>query len=322
MKLHANAALSLKGRRELCRRVVEGERTLSEAAVAAEVSVRCARKWVARYRAEGELGLLDRSSAPRSIPHRISEQRIEAIAALRRLRFTGPEIAEVLGMALSTVSGILQRIGMGKLGRLGLEPAARYERARPGELIHIDVKKLGRMHRPGWRPWGSHAARQGRYRYQQQQGLGWEFVHVAVDDCTRLAYAEVLADERATTAIGFLRRAVAFYRRHGITVEALLTDNGNAYRSAVHAIACRTLAIKHLRTRPYRPQTNGKAERFIRTLLGGWAYGALYRNSTERTAALDGWLWYYNHQRRHAALGHQPPIARLNERTNLLGTYT
>ena len=132
----------------------------------------------------------------------------------------------------------------------------------------------------------------------------------------------MLADERATTAIGFLRRAVAFYRRHGITVEALLTDNGNAYRSAVHAIACRSLTIKHLRTRPYRPQTNGKAERFIRTLLSGWTYGALYRNSTERTAALDGWLWYYNHQRRHSALGHKPPIARLNERTNLLGTYT
>jgi transposase InsO family protein len=276
---------------------------------------------VARYRAEGELGLLDRSSAPRSIPHRTSEQRIEAIAALRRLRFTGPEIAEVLGMALSTVSGILQRIGMGKLGRLGLEPAQRYERARPGELIHIDVKKLGRMTRPGWRPWGSHAARARQRGYHGQRGHGWEFVHVAVDDCTRLAYAEVL-DERATTAIGFLRRATAFYRRHGITVEALLTDNGNAYRSAVHAIACRTLAIRHLRTRPYRPQTNGKAERFIRTLLGGWAYGALYRNSADRTAALDGWLWYYNHQRRHTALGHKPPIARLNERTNHLGTYT
>ena len=322
MKLHANAALSLKGRRELCRRVVEGERTLSEAAEAAEVSVRCARKWVARYRAEGEVGLLDRSSAPASIPHRISEQRIEAIAALRRLRFTGPEIAECLGMALSTVSGILTRIGMGKLGRLGLEPAARYERARPGELIHIDVKKLGRMTRPGWRAWGSHAARAHQRGYKRQAGHGWEFVHIAIDDCTRLAYAEVLADERATTAIGFLRRAVAFYRRHGITVEALLTDNGNAYRSAVHAIACRSLTIKHLRTRPYRPQTNGKAERFIRTLLSSWTYGALYRNSTERTAALDGWLWYYNHQRRHSALGHKPPIARLNERTNLLGTYT
>jgi transposase InsO family protein len=321
MKLHANAALSLKGRRELCRHVVEQKWTVSEAAAAAAVSVHCARKWVMRYRVEGELGLLDRSSAPRSIPHRTGEQRIEAIAALRRLRFTGPEIAEVLDMALSTVSGILQRIGMGKLGRLGLEPAQRYERQRPGELIHIDVKKLGRMTRPGWRPWGSHAARARQRGYHGQKGHGWEFVHVAIDDCTRLAYAEVLADERATTAIGFLRRAIAFYRRHGITIERLLTDNGNAYRSTVHAIACRTLAIKHLRTRPYRPQTNGKAERFIRTLLTGWAYGALYRNSTERTAALDGWLYHYNHHRKHSALGHHPPIARLNERTNLPGTY-
>ncbi len=254
MKLHRNAALSLRGRRELCRRVVEGERTLSAAAEAAEVSVRCARKWVGRYRAEGEAGLLDRSSAPRTISHRTSEQRVQAIAALRRLRFTGPEIAECLGMALSTVSGILTRIGMGKLGRLGLEPAQRYERARPGELIHIDVKKLRRMTRPGWRAWGSHAARSHQPGYKGQQA-GWEFVHIAVDDCTRLAYAEVLCDERATTAIGFLRRAVAFYQRHGITVEQLLTDNGNPYRSAIHAIACRALAIKHLRTRPYRPQT-------------------------------------------------------------------
>src|SRR2546423_830355 len=178
MKLHANAALSLKGRRQLCRRVIEEGRTVSEAAEAAEVSVRCARKWVGRYLAEGEAGLLDRSSAPHRIPHRANDRRVQAIAALRRLRFTGPEIAECLGMALSTVSGILTRIGMGKLGRLGLEPAHRYERARPGELIHIDVKKLGRMARPGWRPWGSHAARRGRHGYQQQQGLGWEFVHV------------------------------------------------------------------------------------------------------------------------------------------------
>jgi transposase InsO family protein len=318
MQLHANSALSLKGRRQLCRRVVEENWTLTQAAEAAEVSVRCARKWVGRYRAEGELGLLDRSSAPNAIPHRTSEERVQAIAALRRLRFTGPEIAELLGMALSTVSGVLTRIGMGKLGRLGLEPAQRYERERPGELIHIDVKKLGRMSRPGWRMTGDRSVP----GYQAAKGKGWEFCHVAIDDCTRLAYAEVLPDEKPTTAIGFLRRAVAFYRRYGITVERLLTDNGNAYRSAVHAIACRALGIRHLRTRPYRPQTNGKAERFIRTLLSGWAYGAIFRDSTERTGALDGWLWTYNHQRRHSALGHKTPVTRLLERTNLLGTYT
>jgi transposase InsO family protein len=319
MKLHANAALSLNKRRLLCRRVIEQEWTLTKAAAAAEVSVRCARKWVGRCRAEGELGLLDRSSAPATVANRTDERRIEAIAALRRLRFTGPEIAETLEMALSTVSGILTRIGMGRLGRLGLEPAERYERARPGELVHVDVKKLGRIARPGHRMLGTRAgAGYHRRRYEQ----GWEFVHVAVDDCTRLAYVEVLSDERATTAAAFFTRAVGFYRRYGIEVERVITDNGSAYRSTIHAIACRAMGIRHLRTRPYRPQTNGKAERFIRTMLGGWAYGALYRNSKERTAALDGWLDYYNHRRKHAALGHKPPIARLNERTNLLGTYT
>jgi transposase InsO family protein len=320
MKLHANAALSLNKRRRLCRRVVEQEWTLTEAAEAADVSVRCARKWVGRFRAEGELGLLDRPSTPATVANRTCERRVQAIAALRRLRFTGPEIAEALGMPLSTVSGILARIGMGKLGRLGLQPAGRYERERPGELIHIDVKKLGRIGRPGHRVLGQHGrAIAGHHR--QIYNLGWEFVHIAIDDCTRLAYVEVLNDEKATTAIAFLRRAKAFFDRHGIAVERVITDNGSAYRSSVHAIACRAMGIRHLRTRPYRPQTNGKAERFIRTLLGGWAYGALYRNSSERTAALDGWLAYYNHRRRHSALGHKPPIARLNERTNPLGTY-
>jgi transposase InsO family protein len=322
MKLHANAALSLKKRRLLCERVACERWTVTEAAAAAEVSVRCARKWVGRYLAEGELGLLDRSSAPRSVANRTCERRVEAIAALRRLRFTAAEIAETLEMALSTVSGILTRIGMGRLGRLGLEPAQRYERQRPGELIHIDVKKLGRIARPGHRVLGGQPARAAKGYHRKRDRLGWEFVHIAIDDCTRLAYAEVLPDEKATTAIAFLRRAVAFFERHGITVEQLLTDNGSAYRSTIHAIACRALGIRHLRTRPYRPQTNGKAERFIRTLLAGWAYGAIYRNSTERTNALDGWLWHYNHQRRHSALSHQPPIARLNERTNLLGLYT
>ena len=327
MRLHANAALSLNRRRLLCRRVVREGWAIRKAAAAAEVSERCARKWVGRYRAEGELGLLDRSSAPWSIPHRTSDERVAAIAALRRLRFTGPEIAETLGMALSTVSGILKRIGMGKLGRLGLEPAQRYERERPGELIHVDVKKLGRIQggagkrvRDGLRQ--HYNPRHTDAAGVRRQTVGWEFVHIAVDDCTRLAYAEVLENEKAATVVGFLRRAIAFYKRHGIVVRQLLTDNGSGYRSTLHALACRSMGIRHLRTRAYRPQTNGKAERFIRTLLSGWAYGAIYRSSTERTAALDGWLWHYNHHRRHSALSHKTPIARLNERTNLLGTYT
>jgi transposase InsO family protein len=320
MKMHANARLSLKGRELLVARVEDAGWSLSAAAEAAGISDRTARKWIARHRTEGRDGLMDRCSAPAVVANRTDDRRVEVIAALRRLRMTGAEIAECLEMALSTVSGILTRIGLGKLGRLGLEPAQRYERARPGELIHIDVKKLGRIARPGHRVLGQQGrATKGHHlkRYDQ----GWEFVHVAIDDATRLAYVEVLSDEKAITAIGFLRRAVQHYATYGITVERLITDNGSAYRSTVHAIACRTLGIRHLRTRPYRPQTNGKAERFIRTMLGGWAYGAIYRDSNERNAALTGWLDYYNRRRPHGALSHKPPIARLNELNNLLGSY-
>jgi len=304
-------------------RVVEQGWPLAKAAAAAEVSGRTCSKWVGRYLAEGELGLVDRSSAPRLVANRTQEHTIQAIAALRRLRFTGPEIAEIIDRPLSTVSGILQRIGMGKLGRLGLEPAVRYERARPGELIHIDVKKLGRIHGGAGKRITGVKRNPGRTRVDaagvERKIIGWDYVHIAIDDATRMAYAEVLADERAITAVAFLGRALAFFARHGITVERVITDNGSAYRSTVHAIACRALGLRHLRTRPYRPQTNGKAERFIRTLLGGWAYGPIYGTNPERVRALDGWLWHYNHRRRHSALGHQPPITRLN---NLLGTYS
>jgi len=323
MKLHGNAALSFRQRERMVRRVVDQGWSVREAALAAEVSARTAGKWVARYRVEGSAGLLDRSSAPLFVANRSDESTIEAIAALRRLRFTGPEISEVLELPVSTVSGILQRIGMGRLGRLGLEPAERYERTVAGELIHIDVKKLGRIHGGAGKritgvqrnPTQTRTDRDG----VERQITGWEYVHIAIDDATRLAYAEVLPNEKATTAISFLRRAVAFYERHGMKVQELLTDNGSPYRSAVHAIACRALAIRHLRTRPRRPQTNGKAERFIRTMLAGWAYGAIYRNSAERTAALDGWLWTYNHRRPHQAIGRQTPITRMN---NLLRSYS
>jgi transposase len=320
MKQHANAALSLNGRRRLARRVVLEGWSLTKAAAAAEVS---ARKWVARFRAEGEAGLQDRSSAPKTVHNKTADQTVETIAALRRLRFTGPEIAEVLGRPLSTVSGILTRLGMGRLGRLGQEPAVRYERARPGELIHIDVKKLGRIQGGAGK-----AVRAGGRHYTptvtdatgaRRKTVGWQFCHIAIDDATRLAYVELHDDEKAITATAFLRRAVAFYASYGVTVERVMTDNGGAYRSTLHAIACRALGLKHLRTRAYRPQTNGKAERFIRTMLGGWAYSAIYGSTAERAAALDGWLWHHNHRRRHSAIGHQPPITRLN---NLLGTYT
>jgi transposase InsO family protein len=317
MKLHANARTCPHSRRLAVDRVEREGWTLAAAAEAAGVSVRTVSKWLRRFRLEGEQGLLDRCSAPASVPLRTGEARVAVIAALRRLRMTGAEIAETLGMPASTVSGILTRIGLGKLWRLEpLEPPNRYEKQRPGELVHVDVKKLGRIGRPGHRVNGDRRIR--------SRGIGWEYVHVAIDDATRLVYVEVLDDERAATAVGFLRRAIAHFAAFGIRVERLMTDNGNAYRSAIHALACKTLGIKHLRTRPYRPRTNGKAERFIRTMLGGWAYGAIYRTSDERRLALTGWLDFYNRRRPHRSLGRQAPIERLHalNQNNVLGSYT
>jgi transposase InsO family protein/transposase-like protein len=322
MRLHANARLSVIRRREMVEMVIDQDRSIAEAARAAGVSARTCAKWLGRFEAEGQLGLLDRCSAPRTVANRTEENTIAVIAALRRLRFTGPEIADVLQRPVSTVSGILTRIGMGRLGRLGLQPAERYQRAVAGELIHIDVKKLGRI-REGAGKRVTGVKRNPKRRRRDHDGhdrgiIGWEYVHIAIDDATRLAYAEVLVDEKAITAIAFLRRAVAFFASHGMTVRELMTDNGSAYRATIHAIACRALGIRHLRTRPRRPQTNGKAERFIRTMLEGWAYGAIYASSEQRTAALDGWIYRYNHHRRHAGINKQTPATRLN---NLLGTY-
>jgi transposase InsO family protein len=324
MKVHANAPFGPKGRLTMVRRIVDGGWSFGAAAAAFGISEKTCRKWVSRYLAAGPDGLRDRPSTPKSVPHRTPAERVEVIASLRRLRMTGAEIALCLGMALSTVSAVLQRIGLGKLSRLDpLEPPNRYERRRPGELLHIDIKKLGRIG-----PNGAGHRVTGSKRGQANRGpdgkrtAGWEFVHIAIDDCTRLAYVEVLGDERAITAIGFLRRAIAFYARHGVCVERVMTDNGSAYRSTAHALACRALGLKHLRTRPYRPRTNGKAERFIKTLIAGWNDGAIYGSSHERAAALDGWLYHYNHQRPHGALSHKPPIARLNERNNLAGSYS
>lgn len=311
MKLHGNARTCPKSRKLLVERIVEQARPLAEAAEAAGVSERTARKWVARFRAEGEAGLFDRSSAPKRIPHRTSLQRVESIKALRKLRMTAAEIAEALGMALSTVSLWLKRIGLGKRSRLEPpEPPNRYEHHQPGELVHIDVKKLGRFKVAGKRVVG--------HRHSSR-GYGWDFVHVMVDDHSRLAYAEVLGDERGETAVGFLRRGLAWFARLGVKVRRVMTDNGSPYVSKAHALACRELGLRHLRTRPYRPRTNGKAERFIQTLQNEWAYGRLYGNSTERTAALAPYLTYYNYSRRHGSLGHRAPATRLN---NLIGNYT
>lgn len=246
------------------------------------------------------------------------------IALLRHsTRMTGAQIAEVLGMPLKTVQGILTRLGLGRRWRLDQDVVVRYERSRPGELVHIDIKKLGRI------SGGAGHRVTGRKHYNATRGarravkrtVGWEFCHVAIDDYSRLAYVELLDDERASSAVGFLQRAVRFFAQQGVQVERVMTDNGSAYISVAHAIACRALGIKHLHTRPRRPQTNGTAERFIRTMLDDWAYGRIYASSNARRAALAPWIDPYNRRRPHGALGHQPPITRLIE-NNLLGSYT
>lgn len=317
MKLHANAITCPKSRLLLCRRVIEEGWNRAEAATAAGTSERTAAKWLARYRAEGIDGLMDRSSAPKTSPTSVPEDRIATIAGLRHLRMTADEIAECLRMPLSTVSAVLLRIGLGKRSSLEpFEPPNRYERRHPGELIHVDIKKLGMIGKPGHRVMGYRAD------HLRTKGAGWEFVHVAVDDATRLAYVEVLENEKASSAIGFLRRAVRFFDGYGVRVQRVMTDNGPAYKSAVHALACRRLGIRHIRTRPYRPRTNGKAERFIRTMLGGWAYGAIYKDSWQRRDALAAWLDFYNHRRPHRSLARHPPAARLAQLVNnVAGSY-
>jgi transposase InsO family protein len=318
MKLHANARTCPNSRRLLVERIEAERWAVAAAAEAAGVTERTAYRWLRRFRSEGEAGLVDRSSAPRRTPHAITAERIEVIAALRRLRMSAAQIAEVLEMALSTVSAALRRIGLGKRSRLSPpEPPNRYERRRVGELVHVDVKKLGRITRPGHRVSGERLHRE-RHRPVRLGQRSWEFVHVCVDDRSRLAYVEVLSDERAETAVGFLGRAVAWFRARGVSVERVMTDNGSAYVSHAHRLACSELGVRHLRTRAYRPRTNGKAERFIQTLQNDWAYGRLYGSSAERTAALEPWLSHYNFTRPHGSLAHKPPGSRL---TNVGGNY-
>ena len=313
MNLHANARTCPNSRELLAKRVIEESWSHARAAKAAGVSERTVAKWVSRYR--GGEPMADRSSAPRRIPSRTPALTIDAIDVLRRLRMTAAEIAEVLGLAISTVSRWLKRIGLGKRSRLEPpEPPNRYERSRPGELIHVDVKKLGRIGGAGHRMVGHRKSQNKRRGARQSGALGWEFVHVCVDDATRLAFVEVLPDEKGATAAGFLRRAAAWFAaRHGIALEAVISDNGACYRSGAHARACAELGMRHLFTRPYRPRTNGKAERFIQTLTDKWAHGAIYGNSAERTRALPGWLNHYNYRRPHGSLAKRPPAARLAE---------
>jgi transposase InsO family protein len=316
MQVHARASLSPIGRRKVIDRVVIERWSVTAAAEAAGVTERTVYRWLARFRLFGAEGLVDRRSTPGSIPHKTSTERAAVICELRQLRLTAAEIAERLGMALSTVSAVLLREGLGKRSRLEPpQPANRYERAAPGEIVHIDVKKLGRIvGGPGKRITGVSRIPSPRRRDGDgvdRKRIGWEAVHVAIDDFTRLAYVEVLPNEQAPTAIAFLRRAVAFFAGHGITVQRVMTDNGPAYLSGPHRLACQQLGIRHLRTRPYRPRTNGKAERFIQTLLRRWAYARAYNSSAQRTAALAAWLHHYNFIRPHGSLSHQPPASRL-----------
>jgi transposase InsO family protein len=317
MQVHARAPLSPIGRQRVVDRVVVEKWSVAAAAEAAGVTERTVYRWLARFRGEGAAGLIDRRSVPGRIPHKTPAERVKAICELRQLRLTAAEIAERLAMPISTVSAVLRREGLGKRSRLDpLEPPNRYERLRPGELVHIDVKKLPRIvGGPGHRITGRRGARVPATKTDRagvRRGtVGTEAVHVAVDDFSRLAYVEVLKDEKATTAIAFLRRALDFFASHGIRVERVMTDNGSPYVSHAHALACRQLGLRHLRTRPYRPRTNGKAERFIQTLQRSWAYSRSYHSSAERTAALGAWLHHYNYTRPHGSLSHKPPGSRL-----------
>jgi len=306
VQLHANAKLVPSMRVLLVQRVVEERWKIADVAAAFAISERTAYRWLARWRA-GDRELRDRSSAPKRVPRRTPRAVEELIEKLRRLRMTSTRIAAELGMAVSTVGAVLKRIGLHRLSRLEPpEPPNRYERRRPGELVHLDIKKLARFVRPGHRVTGRDVP--GAFG---KRGHGYEFVHVAIDDYSRVAYVEILENERAASAIGFLERAVAWFKERGIAVTELLTDNGSCYIARDFATACARLEIKHRRTRPRRPRTNGKAERFIQTMLREWAYAAVYRTSHQRGLALRPWLDYYNHRRPHGALGHKPPATRL-----------
>ena len=319
MMLHANHRTCPSSRKLICRRVLEQDWTLAQAAQAAGCSQRTAGKWLKRYR-EGDHELLDRSSRPRRSPSRLSDERVHVIELLRRLRMTAAEIAEILRLPLSTVSLWLRRIGLGKRSRLEpAEPPNRYERRHPGELVHVDIKRLGRIRGAGHRMTGSRASQAKTRCEGRRRGVaGWEYVHVMVDDHSRLAYAEVLDDLTASRAVAFLRRACAWFAEHGVRVEAVMSDNGSCYVARQYADALGELRLRHLRIRPRRPRTNGKAERFIQTLLNEWAYGRLYGSSDERTHALPLFLERYNFRRPHGSLGKQAPASRLN---NLVRNY-
>lgn len=311
MDIHKNARSCPASRELVVRRVLEQGWSVGQAAEAAGLSVRTAYKWLHRYRAEGLSGLADRSSRPRRSPRKTPRARRRRVVALRRQRMSGAEIAARLGMSQATVARILRRQGLHRLRSLEpTKPPRRYEKQHPGELLHLDTKKLGRIRGVGHRITGQ------RKHHNRNRGIGWDFVHVAIDDASRLAYVEILPDERQGAATAFLERAVAWYAQRGIRVQRLLTDNGNCYRSKLFAAHCSGLGLRHSFTRPYRPQTNGKAERLIQTLLREWAYRFVYHSSIQRQQWLSHYLHFYNCHRQHQALNRQPPASRLPSTVN------
>jgi transposase InsO family protein len=305
MNAHKNARTTPFGRAVMVRRVLEDGWTVAAAAAAFEVSARTVRKWLARFRGEGAAGLQNRSSAPRLVANKLPTPWLDMVVRLRReSRMTGEEIGDRLHLARSTVAGHLRRLGLGRLAALEpSEPVRRYNRARAGELVHLDVKKLARFRRVGHRITGN--------RRHGSDGAGWDFVHVAVDDASRLAYVEVRPDEKRQSVTGFLVRALRYFRGLGIAVERVMNDSGSGYVSRLFRKACRLLRLRHIRTRPYTPKTHRKAERFIQTLLREWAYALPYRSSDTRAADLPRWLRHYNHERPHASLGARSPITWL-----------
>jgi transposase InsO family protein len=305
MNVHKNARLTAKGREQMVRSVLEGG--LSQAAAARQYNTtpKTVGKWVARFVAEGSEGLRDRSSRPASSPRQTPWATCAAVEALRRQRYPGKQIAAELGLSPATVSRILRRLGLNKLSALEpAEPVHRYERAHPGEMIHIDIKKLGRFDRVGHRITGD--------RQSKSRGAGWEYVHVCIDDASRVAFSQIFSDQKKESAVAFLRAAVAYYASLGVTVARVMTDNGSCYKARDFTNACRDLGLKHVRTRPFTPKTNGKAERFIQTALREWAYAQAYLSSDHRRLELPIWLHRYNWHRPHGSLNSKPPISRLD----------
>ena len=312
MDLHQNAVLTPRRREALAQKVIAEKVTLNAAAAAFNVSAKTARKWVRRYQAESQSGLRDRSSRPHRSPRRTAVELIERVLVLRRQRWTGVRIAQTTGLSRATISRILRRHRLSRARDLDpIVPIVRYEHPHPGDLLHLDTKKLARIHKPGHRLTGDPR--------DETRGAGWELLHVAIDDHSRIAFSQFHPDERASSSVAFLRAAVAYYARLGIRIRRVLTDNAPCFYSDRFAAACHELGIRHLRTRPYTPRTNGKAERFIQTALREWAYARLYLHSAERQAELEPWLHDYNWHRPHASLGQSPPISRAGlEGNNLL----